>query len=417
MNQKENIEENFNNDETDKINYEEKKTNGIKRKIRMPMVLFIFIIIMIILGTYTIVWGALAYKALTNRTTFNSILLVGLEFFGFMTVAFSLSYGVSYWHKEKQQEDKIIKEEIFSKELAQETNNIDFLKMAREDVNNYITFLENKKDSDLVEPINYLYEVKSQITTKLGKIISGEEEMISEEEKLLFRTNTPEDFKYIIKYLNKNKQFDKLQEILGKNFYLKGANLKGANLKGSNLSGANLSDANLSNVNLEEANLEEANLQGTSLYQANLQGINLQKANIKNVIFSKAKLTSDENIKTNLSGIDFSLSLIEGTDFSGTDLSEVKLKGLNLSNAILKDSNLSGVNLEKTTLKWTILENTNLSNANLDHTDLRWALLDHANLSGANLKNTNLKWAHLYHVNIEKADLSETNLKNTFIEK
>ncbi len=137
------------------------------------------------------------------------------------------------------------------KNKVKNNDDIKFLENTIKNINNYIVFIENKKDDDLEEAVNYLYEMKSQITNKVKKIVLGEIEEISEEERLLFSTNTPKDVECIIKYLNKNKQFEELQKLLQGGFYLKGANLQGGKFLNSFWANINLSGLNLSNVNLK----------------------------------------------------------------------------------------------------------------------------------------------------------------------
>ncbi len=258
----------------------------------------------------------------------------------------------------KKQEEKNKKAKEKPDKKVVKANNIKFLEKTIKDIDKYLNFLENKKEDDLKKQITYLYEIKKQTTNKLEKIISGKDKEISEEEKLFLRTNTSKNFKYIVEKLNKNKQFDKLQEVFGRNFYLKEENLQGVNLENANLSGVHLENTNLSGANLSGVNLEKA-----FLNDANLNGSNLKNANLKNA---------------------------------------------NLTKAFLVSANLENANLEK-----TILNETNLSWANLTKCNLTKASLVSANLEKTNLTKANLSSANLNRIiALNKANLSDTNLKN-----
>ena len=106
------------------------------------------------------------------------------------------------------------------------------------------------------------------------------------------------------------------------------------NLRGADLSGANLRRANLSDANLNCANLRDANLSGANLRRANLSDANLRDANL-----------CDANL-------------------SDANLNYANLRDANLNYANLRDANLRGANLRR----------ANLSDANLNYADLSDAI-------------------------------------------
>ncbi len=157
-------------------------------------------------------------------------------------------------------------------------------------------------------------------------ILSNEENTISEEEKLLFRTNTLENFKWIIKNIKEKKFFswERTKNIIGKNFYLKKANLQGAYFMGVNLKEAHLEETNLEKANLKSADLKEAHLEGVNLRSSHLEGADLKWTYLKGANLWSAHLEEADLKWTHLEGANlqntyFSYSFFQNKDYLRTE--------------------------------------------------------------------------------------------------
>lgn len=285
---------------------------------------------------------------------------------GFVLFLGSISYSINFWHKEKHRD-----EEHFEQ---QKNADIEYLKTMKDDVNNYLRYLEEnhnkpmKSNKSLKFKFNdqkrYLYELQVKITNLLGDILSGKKKGISEEEKLKLRTNTAEDFIYIGNEMIKNNKnykwfkasnFNLQYKKFSQNFNWKGINFNNADLRLSNLEDLTLNGLKLEEIDLSDAKIYAGefkflNFEGSYLDNSEFSGVNLENASIKT-----SSLINTSFIGCNLSNFNFVNSTLLNTSFSNCILTDVDF----LNSKILDIKFDESFILEK---KWKKIKNLTKAN-------------------------------------------------------
>lgn len=202
-----------------------------------PWWLWITLILTFLIGLSSISSGFSCYFSKDMWAYKDETFLIGTLTFGFIAMASAVSYGITFWQREKHREQ----EKIEQNKLA----NIEYLNAQREDIDRLIKYLvdseieyvkPNHWKSNLYEnltisngimdfdkrpkvdvevndhipirnnaykrQINYLYEIKSKIFNYMSKILDDRKDNLTFLETLKIRTNTKRDYLDILEIEN-----------------------------------------------------------------------------------------------------------------------------------------------------------------------------------------------------------------------